>query len=472
MSRPTPGWGRDAAFLSLALALTLLLQRSAVGQSDEGYTLNAAWQLWGGMRMYDDFRLFVGPGAGYLVYLAWKLVGTPSFLAARGVSLAMSFGGTAGIYLLLRSLGVRAVGLALAVLVWLMTSTLYVTLNHNPFSSFAAVWFTFFFLRALVPQSPRDFRARDFALAGAAAGVVFLFLQTKGLAVAGAAVAFTAAIGLRARRIAGPLALTGGFLAVVAPLALVWRPSVLVQQWFVVPFAGDYLGHTSASRPLAVLVVLATLAMGWAALRSHDRRLQALAVVQAALTASTLHNVELNHVAINAFPFIIFVAVSLTRRLSAPERREGSALAVMAVVAAFFGLLVLTPLGRPFWQASTLYVDLLGRVPRAPLASPRLDAAEAIYAGPFLPGFYYLLGKKNPYFVSETVVCNRACQERLIGELAAVKPALALLQYDMVAPLGYDPDSPVDRWLRERYVLCRGDFNGLTVRARDPGWCP
>jgi len=458
----------DVAFLLLAFVLTLLLQRSAVGQSDEGYTLNAAWQLWGGMRMYEDFRLFVGPGSGYLVYLVWKLVGTTSFLAARVVSLLMSFGATTGIYLILRGLGVRAVGLAVAVTVWLMTSTLYVTLNHNPFSSFAAVWFTSFFLRALTTERPRDF-----ALAGAAAGVVFLFLQTKGLAVVGTAVAFTGAIGVRARRMTPPLALAAGFLIVVAPLALVWSPTVLLQQWFVVPFAGDYLGHTSSSRALAVVVVLATGAMGWVAARSRDRSLQALAVVQAALTASTLHNVELNHVAINSFPAVVLIAVMVSRRRGVPQTGPvAGSVTTMGAVAAFFALLALLPAGRPFWRASTLYVDLLGRVSQTPIASPRLDAAHAIYAGPFLPGFYYLLGKKNPYFVSETVVCNLACQERLIAQLAAVRPELALLQYDMVSPLGYSPDSPVDRYLRDRYVLCAGEFNGLTIRARDRSWCP
>jgi hypothetical protein len=248
---------------------------------------------------------------------------------------------------------------------------------------------------------------------------------------------------------------------------------VLIQQWFVVPFAGDYLGHTSSSRALAVVLVLATGAMGWVAARSRDRALQALAVVQAALTASTLHNVELNHVAINTFPFVVLIAVMVSRRRVAPNTEPvAGSVAVMGAVAAFFALLALTPAGRPFWRASTLYVDLLGRVPQTPIASPRLDAAQAIYAGPFLPGFYYLLGKKNPYFVSETVVCNRACQERLIAELAAVRPELALLQYDMVSPLGYNPDSPVDRYLRDRYVACAGDFNGLTVRARDQSWCP
>ena len=68
-----------------------LLQRSFILQSDEGYTLNAAWQVWNGMKMYDDFRLFVAPGAGYSVYWLWTLTGGPSFLGARVLSLLLSF---------------------------------------------------------------------------------------------------------------------------------------------------------------------------------------------------------------------------------------------------------------------------------------------------------------------------------------------------------------------------------------------
>src|SRR5450432_3209423 len=82
--------GGPILFLGCAFLLTLVLSRSFVIQSDEGYTLNAGWQLWNGMKMYDDFRLFVGPGSGYAIYLLWHLVGSPSFLAARLLSLALS----------------------------------------------------------------------------------------------------------------------------------------------------------------------------------------------------------------------------------------------------------------------------------------------------------------------------------------------------------------------------------------------
>ncbi|MFN2579455.1 MAG: hypothetical protein ABR607_17440, partial [Pyrinomonadaceae bacterium] len=66
---------------------------------------------------------------------------------------------------------------------------------------------------------------------GVAGGVVLLFLQTKGLILIAAAAGFTllAARGRRGLRAAALL--LGGALAVVAPLLLVWRPSVLVREW-------------------------------------------------------------------------------------------------------------------------------------------------------------------------------------------------------------------------------------------------
>ena len=71
-----------------------------------------------------------------------------------------------------------------------------------------------------------------------------------------------------------------------------------------------------------------------------------------------------------------------------------------------------------------------------------------------MPGLYFALGKKNPYFVSETVVCNDDCQRRLLAQLDAVKPELAFLDYEMVRHLGYDENNPVDAYFRDRYVAC------------------
>jgi len=471
-------------FLGLAFLLTLLLQRSFILQSDEGYTLNAAWQMWNGMKMYDDFRLFVAPGAGYAVYWFWALTGGPSFLSARVLSLLLSFSSTAAVYLILVRRGVRSFGLAVAVVRWVITSAQYVLLNHNPFSSYAACWLLLLLLRAQARD--RDGgppRLADHALVGVAGGFVMLFLQTKGLLLIAATTGFTLlAVGGK-RGVRAAAAVAGGAVAVVAPLLLVWRPSVLVREWFIVPLTNNYLGQTGASRPLAVACLLVAAAMAVIALRLRDRLLIATAVVQGALVASVMHNAELHHVAVNVFPLMVFVPLALQHRAArkpaggpppgAASAKPPPATVMLAMVVAMFAALMATPAGRPLWKQSTLYFDFVRRVPRNLFPQPRVAAAHAIYAGPFMPGLYFALGKKNPYFVSETVVCDDGCRRRLLAELEAIRPELAFLDYEMIRHLNYDENNPVDAYFRDRYVACPPSaYEGLIVRAIDATWCP
>ncbi len=471
-----PPTGPALFFLASSFFLTLLLQRSYAINSDEGYTLNAAWQVWNGMRMYDDFRQFVAPGSAYSVYLLWSVLGSPSYLAARLLSLVFSFSSTTAVYLVLRRVGVRGINLAFSVFAWLVACPVYALLNHNSFSSFAATWFLLLFLRIAVPRTDRGPKLVDHALVGAAAGVVFLFLQTKGLFLALGAAAFAFSAGAKRREFRPGLALVGGFIVVVAPLFVIWSPALLVRQWFVIPLTGNYLGHTGASVAIAIPSVLLTCGMGWVALRRADRVLGALAVTQAALLACMSHNMEIHHLAINSFPAIIFASLVIHERLArngGPARLSAEA-AMAIVLAAFVVALVATPVGRDFFTFSPLYVDILKRRPRPTLFSNRRVAeAHAIYAGPFLPGLYFELKKKNPYFVSETIVCNDDCQRRLLDQLSAVKPELAFFHYEMIRDLGYDQNSPVDLYFRQRYVGCHGqNYGGLIVRASDPSWCP
>jgi len=475
------GEGGVLASVALGGLLTLLLQKSFIVQSDEGYTLNAAWQVWNGLKMYDDFRLFVGPGSAYAVLLAWKLAGGPSFLAARVLSLLLSVSSIAAVHLILARRGVRGAALALALVAWVIASAQYVLLNHNAFSSDAATWMLLALLRA--QDRERDGgRARlvDHALVGVAGGAVLLFVQTKGLLLIGAAAVFTlVAVGGR-RGLRPAAALMAGASLVVAPLLLVWRPSVLVREWFVVPLTGGYLGHTGASPALAIACGVVAAAMAAIAFHLRDRRLGAIAVVQGALVVGMLHNTEPHHVAVNAFPLLVFVPLALQRRAAAAGRpppaepaKVPPASLITALVVGAFAILLTLPAGRPMWRASTLYVDFIRRAPRNIFPQPRVAAARAIYAGPFLPGLYFALDKPNPYFVSETVVCNADCRARLLAQIEAIKPELAFLDYDMIGHLGYDANNVVDDYFRERYVACaNSEYDGLIVRAVDPRWCP
>jgi hypothetical protein len=465
----------ELLLLAWAGLLLLLLSKSYLIQSDEGHILNAAWQIWNGQKMYQQFQYFFGPGAGYAVYLVWVLVGGPSFLAARVLSLVLSFSSVVALYLMLSRRGVRGPELAVPLVAWIAAQTQFVPLNHNTFGSFAAAWLLLLFLRAQERDRAGTGRLVDHFWVGLAAGVVTLFLQTKGLLLLATTAGFTLLAGGRKRGPRAAAVLAAGGVAVLAPLLLVWRPSLLLHEWFIVPLQANYLGHASPSGALAVGCALASVAVLLMAARLRDRLLVAIAVFQAALIASAFYNIDLAHVAINSFPLAVFVPLALQQDAGQPQTPSGkpSALVTMSVMVGTFALILATPLGRAAWRTSTLYVDFVQRTSRNVFPQPQVAAAHAIYAGPFIPGLYFALGKKNPYFYSETLDCNDECRRRMLAEITEVRPEIAFLNYEMVGHMRYDQDNPVDRYLRDNYVLCpRNYYEGVVVRAVDPRWCP
>jgi len=253
---------------------------------------------------------------------------------------------------------------------------------------------------------------------------------------------------VRRRAFRPVLALLTGFVVVILPVFLRWGPATLIHQWLVIPVTGNYLGHTSGSGKFSVAAIVLAAGLLGTAFRLGDRTLKTLATVQAALFVSMSHNMEVNHFAINAFPTLIFLSIVAHRLVERPAPTMPPLLgfaptvAVASVTGALLAWTAFTSAGAEFLATSTLKVDVLGPTPKA-FSNPRIAAAHAIYAGPFLPGLYYLLKKKNPFFVSETVVCNDDCQRKLIAQLSEVKPELAFLDYEMVAHLDYPRTGPV-----------------------------
>ena len=226
--------------LGLAFVLTLLLQKSFLVQSDEGYTLNAAWQMWNGMKMYDDFRLFVAPGAGCAVYAVWAMFGGPSFLSARVLSLLLSFSSIVAVYLILARRGVRGADAG--------RRRRRLDDRERP-------------VRPAEPQHLQQLRGRlDAAGVAARAGARSRRGGPPARPRAGrrrgrdrdavpADEGTRAARGGVGRSRCSPAAAgaacgrrpfwSARAAAVVAPLLLVWRPSVLLREWFLVPLGGQ-----------------------------------------------------------------------------------------------------------------------------------------------------------------------------------------------------------------------------------------
>ena len=171
------------------------------------------------------------------------------FSRSRVLSLLLSFSAVVAVYLTLARRGVRGPALATAVIVWAPSSrrAQYVAIESQRLQQLRRVPGSFLlFLRAQARRFTGTGRLADHAARRYRRGdLVLLFLQTKGLILLARRRRFSpcsrSAAGV-AR--AAAAALVGAAGAAVAPLLLVWKPSVLAREWFIVPLAGDYLGHT------------------------------------------------------------------------------------------------------------------------------------------------------------------------------------------------------------------------------------
>ena len=180
--------------------------------------------------------------------------------------------------------------------------------------------------------------------------------------------------------------------------------------------------HRPRRASLAVACVLIAVAMAVIALRLRDRLLVAVAVVQARAGRqhAAQHRAAPRRGQLVPADGVRAAGAAATRRpaaAGAPRRAAAPAklppaTVMMAIVVATFVALLATPAGRPILQAEHALLRLHPARPAQPLPPAARRRRARDLRGPFMPGLYFALGKKNPYFVSETVVCDADCRRR------------------------------------------------------------
>ena len=435
-------------FLGCAFVLTLLLARSLVTQSDEGYTLNAAcssgtasectttsgcsWDPVPAMRFFCSGSWSAARVMSRRDGSRWGLGSRSDGRPLFAPQAAPHWGSEPGVHR--RRLAVGELPLCAP------QSQLIQQLCGNRFL------LPFVRLTQSCPADPSGTVAAvggrttvDAALSGVAAGLVFLILPPKGGVLV--AVAIGSLFAVRGRAFRPVLALLTGFLVVIFPIFLRWGPATLIQQWLVIPSPATTSGIRVAPeihrRDCPARLGLA--GDGIPPRRSHAQDAGHRASGPVCQHEPQHGGQPPGHQRVPDADLLVARRAS-ARRTPAPRhaaapgvlpecgpgKRDGRAAGVDR----------LHPGGRRLPGDQHAEGRSAGTAAPA-FSNPRIAAAHAIYAGPFLPGLYYLLKKKNPFFVSETVVCNDDCQRQLIAQLAKVKPELAFLDYDMVAHLDY-----------------------------------
>ena len=453
-------------FLLLISGAGILLTLAHRLDADEGQILTAAWNLFHGLRIYEDFFEFIGPGSSAWVSLFFRVL-SPTYGTALLASQILLLVSLWAFYASSRRvIGHGVAGGAVSIL-WLLAATTPPFINHNSHSSFLATVFALTMLRLL--QGGHRGHA---AMAGALAALTFFVLQPKGLALLGVGLLVLLARSYRARaRTTGDqvpgsplparektgketasdpswpslLAFLAGAMGVGTIGLLLWGPHpVLV---LVTVGRGTLaMNHLSLSYlPLvgflgvAVLVTLASYREG---LMDDEGRF--LLLLQAGLWASSAHLPDAWHLWINSFPLLLMIG-----RLGARSVSRPMSLRWRVGMAVLFGLVVLAGTGRAAVQ--NLMETRATRVWLSELR--KLLGDEEFFAFTFLPSFYLDLQVENPYFNSVLYVGNHPVEhfERNVAILSERQPRFVLLDYGSVEKYGHSLENPVDEFIRREY---------------------
>jgi hypothetical protein len=446
------------------IGLLFLFQTDHPIDSDEGMVLTGAWNMLNGRLPYLDFFSYAAPGSLYLVMWTWQVFGD-AYAVANALGCASLWRGAIGVqrWAWLVS-GPRFP--AGAPVLYVLPVGLWPLVNHGSFALTPAIWCAVFLCRAI----QRDSRL-DAALAGLAAGLTFLFLQHRGLALLGG-VGFLLLVGdLRAGRRpwrGDTLAFAGAGLLPVLLLgvALPWEP--LLRDLVVFPIQNYLSFHALDTTriptwPLfGTLIALAALAI--ALRKGSDRAVWSLLAMQGFLLVPALPRADLYHLSTVLFPFYALLPRAL-RGLAGSAWPLRAPLAVGLIFP--IGFTAVSYVANARQLLTTLQADQ-----SQALAYLRDECGEAplLYAGPFIPGFYYESRRLNPsrYDYLFTDFFSEEQFEEVASTLRRVRPTCAVVAYPLVAKYGYRLDNPVDRLLAQRYrtVLREGPLEVLRLRSR------
>ncbi len=426
------------------MSIAVFMHSSHLLDSDEGIVLNGAWQLLSGGRIYHDFYELAAPGSFYLIYFFWKLFGA-NYLIAKAVSLAFLAGSAYGIFRISAIFTSREKAL-LAPAVFVLASASWPLVQFNLFSELFMIWAVYFFLRYISDPKPSDL-----VLCGLASGLTAVFLQHKGaLLVAILTVLLAHELLDRKRDLFGKLLL---FYAAVFFGALPLLPhlkSLLIDNHAIFP-PGKYLEINRAFPGIfasyAFLSILSFLALRMKKIKQPESY---LFVLQFCFLISALQRPDYYHSTLMSFPLIALLPLVLA------DVREHDNPMIKKLTYVAFAACAVTILSRSalyFYKFPPLVS--LENYPAYRQAEKACASSEYIYAGPFQPGWYFELRKKNPtpHYVIKTNFTPSVEFLRARDLLKEKKPGCIITNDDIVKKFSYSPDNPLDEFIMQEYVL-------------------
>ncbi len=428
--------------------------------SDEGIVLDGAWNLLHHHHLYFDFFEFTPPGAYYLIYWSWLLLGAHYFVA-KAVSILILCGCAIGIYQIWLATSInKSISATKLIFVSLflfaLTTAYWPTISYHVFNLFFIIWATYFFIVALSTPTKKNI-----IMSGLLAGLSCLFLQNIGLITVFALASFLFSLFI-AEKNNSWLKLLLLFLisSLLLPLLLffIWPAKLLFTNLFVFPFTN----YTQATRVSFGLLIFFFLLWGMvAALLAKSKMIWLLLYLQFCLLISTFSLADHLHISLLIFVFFVLlpdIVIQIKR----------------SVYKNYFQLLIYLAIFIVIYPPITSLVDdplfkSIGGNRLFPFLQINCNDSPYLYAGPFLPGLYFEAKKLNSTSFSWLITNHHTPAQFALAavQLGKNKPQCAVLNYQMVQKYKYNINNPVDSFIFLNYHLVYKDGGILVYKINN-----
>lgn len=490
------------AWLSL-LIITILFHLNHRLNSDEGVTLNGAWNLINNRELYKDFIEFIPPGSLFLLYGVWKIFGV-SFLSAQIVAILFIFFsalGLGGIYQLITN-GKSNLLIPLSFIIF---SNWWPIINHNTFNVAFLIWSCYFFIQGL-----DSYKKIDYFLSGLLVGVAIIFLHQKGLALLWAQIIFFLFLIIVKKQTKHLKSLLIFLSALIPPLLLLcfWPLKTIIYYLIKYPLVG-YIGvnHMSFNNLYLSFASLFFCGILLMYLKEKSAKIWFLIFVQVFLLLTCYVLPDYFHISLITFPFflVIFYLLSnfpqniskytlsivltiylLSLLLEPYPISEITSRFVLVLLFVFFSCVrkINNYISGVVWVVfivSILFINyerfLLSWVSLNKFRNETAEMnksncpGEYLYSGPMMPEMYFETRKINatPHSV---LITNLQTSDQFVEALNGIKhfnPSCAVLYYPKsLSRFKHNTNNLVENYIRENYLLFDEPIKDLFFYKKKP----
>jgi poly-gamma-glutamate synthesis protein (capsule biosynthesis protein) len=414
--------------------------------SDNGIFLSGAWNLINNFNIYNDFFSFTTPGTYYVILGVWKIFGI-SYWAAWAVGILSLLISSILIFKITKYLDHFSAYLA-TVLFCLIGIGWPIITSH--------VFCLPFILGAvlLLIMWSKNHKTILLYLSGFLVGVSVLFLQTIGLATFAGLLLFLVWFYFKNRKILTLKNLLGFILFSWLPITflfLKWSPLFLFNTLIKFPLL-NYGGIIPTDYSLLAINFLFLLFFFLVLNKNNQESIiiKLLSIWQSFLLLTALSFPDFSHISFVSAPLLILFTI-FSSEISKSKINKKS-IKFLIIIFLFLGYFLFYFL-RVIYYSDAPFFTFKNETPATIEFLRENCQTKYIYAGPFLPEFYFETRKLTPG-PTDWLLTNHHPKEFFLEtaeKLNETKADCAIVNYEMVRKLNYNQNNPVDNYLLSHY---------------------